>query len=226
MAEVWFIRHGESMSNAGHVVENTATVPLTTRGQAQAIEISKAFTTAPDLVVVTPYMRTQQTAAPTLERFPSTRREIWPLQEFACLSFANYTNTTSLQRAPRVLSYWQRLDPDHIDGAGAESFNMMLSRIRTGLNRLQSAPESFIAVFAHGRIMHTLRFLLECPQLSPRELMAALRVYVAHNEIDNGAIIRITADARNVRLYDPDKKIFQAGFSVENTGQDDNGLSL
>jgi broad specificity phosphatase PhoE len=75
MAEVWFIRHGQSIANAGQVTEGTASVPLTALGHQQALAVSTLITTAPDLIVVTPYLRTQQTAVPTLEKFPDVGLE-------------------------------------------------------------------------------------------------------------------------------------------------------
>lgn len=212
MTEVWFIRHGESLSNAGHVVERTETVPLTEKGQAQAVAVSQVFTNAPDLVVVTPYLRTQLTAIPTLERFPTARREIWPLQEFSCLSHVNYRNTNMEQRRPFVKAYWDRYDPDHVDGEGAESFNAMVGRIQAALQKLQAAPEEFIAVFAHGRIMHTLRFLLERPAFSVKEIMQVIPDYVLRAEIENCEIIRLTADKHRVRMHPEDKEVFEKGF--------------
>lgn len=209
MTEVWFIRHGESLSNAGHVVERTATTPLTELGHAQALRVSQSFNKAPDLIVVTPYLRTQLTAIPTLERFPSARRDVWPLHEFSCLSLANYANTTRHQRAPFVKSYWNRRDPDYIDGEGAESFRQMMGRIAEGLNRLRSAPETFITVFTHGHIMRTLRFMIEYPHLSADDLISVMPEYIGHTEIENCSIIRAAADAQGVRLHQRDSQTFR-----------------
>lgn len=102
MAEVWFIRHGESTSNAGETTSDTSIVELTERGRQQAKAASLVLPRPPDLVVVTPYLRTQQTARPTLDRFPSARCETWALQEFSPLSSAAYAGKNAGQRAPFV----------------------------------------------------------------------------------------------------------------------------
>ena len=216
MTTVWFIRHGESLSNAGHVVANTHDVELTDLGHRQAQEVSAAFDTAPDLVILTPYLRTHQTAAPLLQKFPDVKKEIWPLQEFSCLSPDKYNNTSSEQRLPHVAAYWDRCDPEHIEGPGAESFNQMSERIETALARLQQAPQDFVAVFAHGWIMQTLRFLLARPAFTAQERMQGVAEYIyeERSPIANGQIVRLSATPGGIILSEKDRAIFEAGFDL------------
>jgi 2,3-bisphosphoglycerate-dependent phosphoglycerate mutase len=54
MTEIWFIRHGESESNAGLPTFDTAKIELTPRGFAQAKQIVEAFTRPPSLIVTSP----------------------------------------------------------------------------------------------------------------------------------------------------------------------------
>jgi broad specificity phosphatase PhoE len=44
---------------------------LTELGWSQAREVAANWTETPSLIVTSPYLRTQQTAAPTIERFPN-----------------------------------------------------------------------------------------------------------------------------------------------------------
>lgn len=200
MAEIWFIRHGQSLANAGQVTEGTDSVPLTDLGHQQALAVSTLITTAPDLIVVTPYLRTQQTAVPTLAKFPDVPLEVWNLQEFASLSPANYA--TPFQFASLMKDYWNRQDPDYIDGEGAESFNMLLERMKDNLVKLHTAPENFIIIFTHGHIMHTLRVILEFPDLNPQEMMGAIRDNYHRAGIDNCATIKTIADQNGLRLQE------------------------
>ena len=39
----------------------------------------------PSLIVTSLFLRTQQTAAPTIERFPDVPVEVWPIEEFTYL---------------------------------------------------------------------------------------------------------------------------------------------
>ncbi|HJZ47324.1 MAG TPA: phosphoglycerate mutase family protein [Roseiflexaceae bacterium] len=82
MTEVWFIRHGESESNAGLPTSDTAKIVLTPRGLAQAEAIVKAFTRPPHLIVTSLYLRARQSAQPTIEHFPQARLEEWPVHEY------------------------------------------------------------------------------------------------------------------------------------------------
>lgn len=41
MKEIWFIRHGESASNAGEVTNAPDSIPLTVKGHKQALKLSE-----------------------------------------------------------------------------------------------------------------------------------------------------------------------------------------
>ncbi|HKC86457.1 MAG TPA: phosphoglycerate mutase family protein, partial [Blastocatellia bacterium] len=117
---VWLIRHAESAGNAGLTTSRPDTIPLTGKGIDQASRLADSFTRPPTLIVTSPYIRTQQSARPTIERFPAVRREQWPVQEFTYLAPARYQDTTDADRWPFAEKYWSRCDPHYIDGEGAE----------------------------------------------------------------------------------------------------------
>lgn len=71
-----FIRHGESTGNAGVSCHDLATIGLTERGREQARQVAASWAEAPALIVTSPYTRTQQTAAPTIARFPAVPVEV------------------------------------------------------------------------------------------------------------------------------------------------------
>jgi len=85
----WLIRHGESAANAGAVTTDPATIPLTEAGRDQARSIATTITRKPDLIVVSFYLRTQQTAEPSMRRFPDVLVETWPMQELGSGEQAN-----------------------------------------------------------------------------------------------------------------------------------------
>src|SRR5512141_1047072 len=98
MKEVWLIRHGESEANAGLVTSMPELIPLTEKGHRQAVKVSTIILATPALIVFSPYLRTQQTARPTLERFPQVECQEWNIQEFSFLSTTLCQNTTRLER--------------------------------------------------------------------------------------------------------------------------------
>ncbi|RZK44363.1 MAG: hypothetical protein EOO59_21950, partial [Hymenobacter sp.] len=62
---VVFIRHGQSTGNAGVPSPDLALIELTDLGWQQARAVAAGWAEAPTLLVTSPYLRTQQTAAPT-----------------------------------------------------------------------------------------------------------------------------------------------------------------
>ena len=85
---VRFIRHGESVANAGGVTAEPSGIPLTELGREQALAIARGLSNPPDLIITSPYTRARDSAAPTAARFPDVPLEVWPVQEFASLAFA------------------------------------------------------------------------------------------------------------------------------------------
>ena len=185
----WLVRHDESAANAGAVTADPASIPLTEAGRDQARAIATMITRRPDLIVVSPYLRTRQTAAPSLERFPDVPVETWPVQEFTYLSPGRCVGTTAAQRRPLVEAYWQRCDASAVDGEGAESFTAMLQRVRALRERLATHPAGFILVFMHGQIMQGLRLLTLYPDLDDQMLMARFLAFDRQEPVRNGQIL-------------------------------------
>lgn len=164
MLTVRFIRHGESAANAGLATADPASIPLTAKGHEQAEAVSRSFTQPPDWIVCSPFLRVEQTAAPTLGRFAAIPVEIWPVEEFTFLCPNTCAHTTALQRRPQVVAFWRAADPHHVDGPGAESFAAFIDRVRSALARLATLPVSCVAVFGHGQFMQALRWwVTNCP---------------------------------------------------------------
>jgi broad specificity phosphatase PhoE len=161
MLTVRFIRHGESLANAGGVTSETRSTSLTDLGRTQAIEISRSFAAPPALIVTSPYLRARHTANPTVERFPEVPLEIWPVQEFTYLAEARCLNTTTLQRLPWATEFWTAADPHRIDGDGAESYCAMIGRVHTMLEQLTRLDIPSAAVFSHGIFMKAVHWEIE-----------------------------------------------------------------
>jgi broad specificity phosphatase PhoE len=202
--QIWWIRHGESDSNAGARTASAAAPVLTELGWQQARAVPSAFERAPDLVVTSPFIRTKQTAQPLLERFPRVCQEEWPIQEFTELSFANRNGTSGLERLPLLEEYWSRLDPDYLDGEGAETFRDLITRVEATVERMRRL-EGFTAIFGHGLFMRAmLWWLLAQPE---RVDGAAMRRYALFHDslwIPNCAIVRMQVQQDGLFLSPPD----------------------
>lgn len=156
-----FIRHGQSTANIGIPCRDIALVKLTDLGWNQAKELVANWTERPDRIVVSPYLRTQQTAEPTIRRFPDVPVETWPIQEFCYLQPHRWTNLSDEELRPHVDRYWTECNPEFCDGEGAESFSTLLARAQTALDGLAALPDDeLVFVFTHGHFILALWGLL------------------------------------------------------------------
>lgn len=175
---VRFIRHGESVANAGGVTAEPAGIPLTQLGREQARAIARTFAEPPGLIITSPYLRARDSAAPTAERFPDVPFEVWPVQEFASLALARCVNTSSMQRRPWVEAHWALADPALVDGLGAESYAELVGRVRTALLRLSDLTAGSVIVFSHGQFMKAVHWeIAEASPPATPETMLAFRSF-------------------------------------------------
>jgi broad specificity phosphatase PhoE len=169
---VVFIRHGQSTGNAGVPSPDLATIELTDLGWQQAHAVAASWVEAPTLLVTSPYLRTQQTAAPTIARFPDVPVAVWPVEEFTYLQPARWNGTLAAERAPHLARYWGRADPDYCDGPGSESFGTLLRRAEAALHRLAALPAGSLAyVFSHGQFIQAVRAVVTEAALDDRGKM-------------------------------------------------------
>ncbi|MFC3914605.1 histidine phosphatase family protein [Pseudaeromonas sharmana] len=197
MLQLHLFRHGESAANAGLVTSQPAEIPLTPRGEQQAMALAHQLTFHPDLILCSPFLRARQTAAPCCARFPTVPLLTLPIQEFTYLAPARCAATDAATRRPLVDAYWQRADPRHVDGDGAESFVDLLNRVRQLLLELQQSDASEVALFGHGQFMQALRWHLHNavplhaehwqPERLEAEQMRAFRRFDLAHPIANAA---------------------------------------
>ncbi|MFA5099768.1 MAG: histidine phosphatase family protein [Candidatus Omnitrophota bacterium] len=158
--KVLFIRHAESESNVGGRSSAPATIPLSKQGITQAEALAVSLTDKPSLVVTSRYIRTKQTASPTLKRFNGLLHEEWDIHEFTYLSPAKCKNTTSSERLPIVQAYWNRCDPFYCDGEGAESFSDLIGRAHQTIDKLKRLDNRHVVVFSHEQFIKAVLWLL------------------------------------------------------------------
>ena len=200
---VWLIRHAESAGNAGLTTSRPDTIPLTGKGIDQASRLADSFTRPPTLIVTSPYIRTQQSAGPTIQRFPTARQEQWQVQEFSYLSPERYRGTTVTDRRPFVEKYWSKCDPHHIDGEGAESFADFIRRVQRAIDGLWSCQSEFVAVFGHGLFLRAMiwRMLFGARPINP-STMSSFRHFLDATTMPNTAITKVDllANLREARI--------------------------
>lgn len=210
---VLLVRHGQSVANAGGKTEDHITNPLTDLGRMQSRDFAERLDCKPTLFVVSPFLRAQQTAEPLRQRFPDVPIEEWPIQEFTFLEPARYTNTCEEDREPHAFAYWQRQDPAHVDGPGAESFVQFLDRARDAIHRLVTAnPGGCIVIFTHGFFIQAFRLVLLFPNASDAELMSNFQRFHLVNLIQNTDSLEFEIHDGKIQLIGQPRL---AGFTLQ-----------
>ncbi|MCB2183006.1 MAG: histidine phosphatase family protein [Desulfobulbaceae bacterium] len=189
-SEIWLVRHGQSESNANLATVSPHSTRLTETGWRQASRFARLIDVQPDLIIVSPYVRSVQSARPLCERYPQTPVEEWPVQEFTYLSPAAYQGTTAAQRRPQIDAYWRKSDPK-FHHPGAESFSVFLSRVTEVIERLKQL-KGFVMIISHG---HTIRLLWQLLSsgvaLSPEKQMQAYYHLRQSVVISNFAVLKL-----------------------------------
>jgi broad specificity phosphatase PhoE len=190
-ATVYMVRHAESVSNIGLASSDPATIGLTSRGLAQAKQLARDWPEAPDLIVVSPYVRAQQTAVPLRERFSHVQTETWPVQEFTFFNLRNAAAITGEQRIPLVKAYWERCDPNE-KHAEAESFAEFWARVSEFRQRVEGFECERLVVVTHGGFMRAFSYgRVHRFEPCSRALMKALHAWHPSEPYANACVLRI-----------------------------------
>jgi len=200
-ALTWLVRHGQSASNAGLPAVGHGEVPLTALGQDQAREVARRVDRQPDRLIVSPFLRTQETAAPIRERWPRTPCEVWPIQELTYLSPARCKGTTADVRRPWIEAYWRGCDPDYVDGPDAESFRAFMARLADFDSRLSALGGDFAIAVGHGQFFRAYLLGRDRGFAVAAEWMRDYRAAETSQPMANGEIIELkSATGPSLRL--------------------------
>ena len=191
-ALTWLVRHGQSAANAGLPSVLHADVPLTELGHRQAEAVAERVARPPDLVVVSPFARARATAAPILARWPATPTETWPIGELTYLSPARCVGTTPEIRRPWIAEYWQRCDPDHLDGDDAETFRAFVARLADFHRRLAALDLDFVIAVGHGQFFRAYTVALAAGAEAAARWMQDYRARETAQPMANGEIIELS----------------------------------
>lgn len=182
--KIWIVRHAQSAANRGDIsTTRHCDIPLSPDGVATAQEFADKFDRTPDLIIVSPYLRTRQTAEPFIKKYAATPVEIWPIGEFDYLDNTRCLGTTADARHAMRDEYIARADANWRDGADTETFNEFIARVHAFLDRVRARPEKFIVVFSHGHFIKALYTIMRgnTPTieniLSPNDDMENLGIY-------------------------------------------------
>jgi broad specificity phosphatase PhoE len=187
VTKIYFVRHGESVANAGGVTMEHALIPLSSLGRAQAEAIATVLAIQPSRVLVSKFVRARETAQPFCAR-AGAQAEVHPLlHEFSALDPATIECMTGEQRRPIANAYWQAADPSARMGSAAETFLEFDARVADFLQELATLPDGCV-LFGHGIWLGLLCWKLLGFTASDEQGMRAFRKFQTGLPLPNGAI--------------------------------------
>lgn len=157
MRKIYLIRHAQSAANAGKtsdtVTHANADIPITELGQKQAEQLSiwlREHIENVQEIFVSPYLRTQQTAAPYVQTMHMSPTVLPDLHEFNYLSFANIHGKTFQDVKTQSERYWALNDVDFRDGDDCDSFASFFQQISDVRRYFAAKDDGVYVVFGHG----------------------------------------------------------------------------
>ena len=196
MKEVWLIRHAESLANIGAETSTPKEISLSEKGFHQSQILADSISSRPDLIVISPYLRSQQTAKDLINRFPETPTEILMVQEFTYLSISRCRNTTPHERKPLVEEFWTRGDPHYCDGDQAESLAEFFYRVENFLLQMSERRFELAFVFTHEQFIKALIWKVLHPKKVINEnSMGAFQKFMISFGVPNAATMKLRIEA-------------------------------
>lgn len=199
MREITFVRHAESVSNAGGITMDHVAIPLSELGHRQARRIALELPPAPSLVLVSPMVRTVQSAAPYCELHGLRAETCSALAEFSPICPTTVSGLTGEQRKPHVADYWANPDPNRRNGPGADTFTEFLGRVRAFESQLLHLPTGTV-IFGHGIWFGLYLWRLLGFSTEDAESMTRFRRFQLGLPMPNCAVFKLHHDAVEWRV--------------------------
>ena len=193
MKSLYFIRHGESLANAGGAPLPNADIPLTDIGHQQAVHRLHRWQTLgviPSRIYHSDMYRTKQTALPFCEYYGITATPLGLLNELNTLAFEHIKNIGTDARRQMNTHWWQTTELDHKDGIGADSFGEFLDRVDRFINQLDKFDHQTL-IFGHGIWLGLLAYRLMGLPVCNNSDIQRFRQYQTSLPMHNTALYRL-----------------------------------
>ena len=185
---IFLVRHAESEANINGKTLSHASIALSEHGHRQAQDLCSKLPVV-DHVIVSKYLRTQQTAAPILEKYGLSLEVDEHLHEFSYLSERKCANTNLNDRKVWVNAYWEKMDCQYRDADDAESFEDLYLRVQAFQEKLKALASRYgeenLAVFSHRQFLQLLIMQIQQPSPLTKELMQQFRSDLVRQPIRN-----------------------------------------
>lgn len=177
MGKILFVRHAESMANAGGFTMPNNEIPLSTAGAQAALELAEKLPAAPALVLVSKALRTQQTARPYCQRTGAVPVVEPLLDELSIICPSLIEGMNGAQRREVVRPLWEEPDPYRRAGPQADTFMEFQERVRRFADESLEKLPSGTVIFGHGIWCGMLQWQLEGNWADGAEGVLAFRRY-------------------------------------------------
>ncbi|MES3005760.1 MAG: histidine phosphatase family protein [Patescibacteria group bacterium] len=200
----YFVRHGESLLNAASIRQGSEG-SLSDKGQAQAADTGKRLAHHKlDVILVSPYVRTKETAAIINEQFPTPKKV-----EYLDLLHERRNPSEIIGKSmtdPEVKRIVDTIDKSFHDDAyrysDEENFDDLKNRARTLLEYLASRREKNILVVTHGIFLRMVVAYIEFGE----QLNSATYNTLSFFNASNNAAITICQYKRGIFGPSKDKR--------------------
>ena len=149
---ILFVRHGQSVANAGGVTMEHAAIPLSSLGVRQAHTLAALLPAKPACVFTSAYLRAQETAQPYCYLVGAKAEALPLLNEFSTIDPALLAGMNGEQRRPIADAFWKEADPCKRMGEKAETFTEFSQRVSDFVDGFDSIPDGSV-LFGHGMMI-------------------------------------------------------------------------
>ena len=185
---IFLVRHAESEANINGKTLSHASIALSEHGHRQAQDLCSKLPVV-DHLIVSKYLRTQQTAEKKKKKYGLSLEVDEHLHEFSYLSERKCANTNLNDRKAWVNAYWEKMDYQHRDADDAESFENLYLRVQAFQEKLKILTPHYVkknlAVFSHGQFLQLLIMQIQQPRPLTKELMQQFRSDLVRQPIRN-----------------------------------------
>ncbi len=187
---LYFVRHGQSLANAGAIAMPDADIPLTALGQQQAQMLLARWPLRPARLYSSQIVRARQTAAVLAQHHGQQVQVLAELDEFSYLAYSTVAGLPREQVTALAQAYWDRADLAYRDGAGADSFLDFLARVDALLSRLPEFDDGSVFV-GHGIWLGLLAWRLRGQDVASAGDMRGFRQFQTAMPMPNTAVYRL-----------------------------------
>ncbi len=145
-----FIRHGESLANAGgNTILPNAEIPLTEQAHQEAQQLADRWEITPSAVYTSDFLRTQQTTRPFCEKYQLPATPLTMLNECDTLGFDYLMTIPAEEKLPLIKRYWQESNPHERIGEMGETYHEFCNRVAAFKTELSTLSDQSL-IIGHG----------------------------------------------------------------------------